>query len=237
VRRSSEDALSPEETFLKRSFAGTLILFGVTAVLHGATLIDFEAPLPPGLTPNNFISGSPVDLTAELTNQYESLGVLFSTAGGAPYAALINLTGQAPSGVNGVGSVSAAGNVDYTLDLDIFLVMPGTTIPAVTDFISIQGDEEPIPGNVVFSAYDMNGNLLASGTLPDTAGGLYSLSTPGIHEFRLHSTSGTVAYDNLSFDTPSATSSVPEPGTIGLIALGIASIMGTRLRLAGKRAT
>lgn len=222
---------------MKIFYKSSLFLFGVAAVLHGATLIDFEAPLPPGLTPNNFVSGSPVDLTAELTNQYESLGVLFSTAGGAPYAALINLTGQAPSGVNGVGSVNAAGDVDYTLDLDIFLVVPGTTIAAVTDFISIQGDEEPIPGNVVFSAYDVNGNLLTSGTLPDTAGGLYSLSAPGIHEFRLHSTSGTVAYDNLSFDTPSLTTSVPEPGTIGFVALGMASIAGTRLRrFAGKRA-
>jgi len=222
---------------MKTSYASSLLLFGVAAVLRGTTLIDFEAPLPPGLTPNNFIQGSPVDPTAQLTNQYENLGVLFSTAGGAPYAALINLTGQAPSGVNGVGSVNAAGDVDYTLDLDIFLVVPGTTMPAVTDLISIQGDEDPIPGNVVFSAYDVNGNLVTSGIQPDTAGGLYSLSAPGIHEFRLHSTSGTVAYDNLSFDTPSSISSTPEPVTIGFIGLGIALIGGTRLRrFAGQRA-
>lgn len=66
--------------------------------------------------------------------------------------------------MNGVGSVNAVGDVDYTLDIDIFLVVPGTTTAAVTDFISIQGDEEPIPGNVVFSAYDVNGILVASGT-------------------------------------------------------------------------
>lgn len=122
-------------------------------------------------------------------------------------AALINLTGQAPSGVNGIGSVNTAGNVDYTQDLDIFLVMPGTTTPAVTDTISIQGHEEPIPGNVVFSACDVNGNVVASGIQADTAGGTYQLSAAGIHEFRLHSTSGTVAYDNLSFDTPSTPAS------------------------------
>jgi hypothetical protein len=221
---------------MKKLNAGSLLLLGVASVLRGATLIDFEAPLPPGLTPNNFFQGSPVAPSSQLTNQYENLGVLFSTAGGAPYAALINLTGQAPSGVNGVGSVNAAGNVDYTLDIDIFLVVPGTTTPAVTDFISIQGDEDPIPGNVVFSAYDVNGILVASGIQPDTAGGLYSLSAPRIHEFRLHSTSGTVAYDNLSFDTPAA-SSVPEPGTIGFMVLGLASIAGARLRrFAGERA-
>jgi hypothetical protein len=209
--------------------AGSLFLIGLAA-LRGSTLIDFEAPLPAGLTPNNFFQGSPVDPSADLTNQYENLGVLFSTAGGAPYAALINLAGQAPSGVNGVGSVNAAGDVDYTLDIDIFLVVPGTTTPAVTDLISIQGDEIPIPGDVVFSAYDVDGNLIASGTQPDTAGGTYALSAAGIHEFRLHSTSGTVAYDNLTFDTPALLSSAPEPGTVGFLTLGIASVAGVRLR-------
>jgi len=213
---------------------GILMLLGTG--LRGSTLIDFESP-PAGLTPNNYIQGSPVVASAELTNQYEYLGVLFSTAGGAPYAALINLTGQAPSGVNGVGPVNSAGDVDYTQELDIFLVVPGTTTPAVTDMISIQGDEDPEPGNVFFSAYDVNGNLVTSGVQPDTAGGTYELSAAGIHEFRIYSASGTVAYDNLSFDTPAALStSAPEPGTSGLLILGIAAIIGARLRtlLAGQ---
>lgn len=216
--------------------ACVFLLFGFAAAMRGTTL-DFEAPLPPGLTPNNFIQGSPVVASAELTNQYENVGVLFSTFNGSPFAALIDLTGQAPSGVNGIGAVNSAGNVDYTQDLDIFLVVPGTTTAAVTDTISIQGDEIPIPGDVVFSAYDVNGVLIASGTQADSAGGLYSLSASGIHEFRLHSTSGTVAYDNLSFDVPVAivTGSAPEPGTTGLIALGVASIAGVRFRIATRR--
>jgi hypothetical protein len=216
-------------------------LFGLTALVHGTTLINFEAPLPAGLTPNNFISGSPVLPASELTTQYDNVGVLFSSAGGAPFAALIDLTGQAPSGVNGVGAVNTADDVDYTVDLDIFLVVPGTTTPAVTDSISIQGDEEPIAGNVIFTAYDVNGNLLTSGIAPDTAGGVYQLSAAGIHEFRLHSTSGTVAYDNLSFDIPGAppvNGSAPEPGTTGFIALGISSFLWIQSgrRRAGKRA-
>jgi hypothetical protein len=209
----------------KLSIAVGLSFIGL---LHASSLINFEAPLPPGLTPNNFIQGSPVALASEVTNQFENLGVLFTTAGGAPYAALIDLTGQAPSGVNGIGAVNSAGNVDYTQDLDIFLVVPGTTTAAVTDSISIQGDLDPIPGDVVFSAYDTNGNLVASGTQPDSSGGTYSLTATGIHEFRLHSTSGTVAYDNLMFDVPAApptNGSAPEPGTIGLIALGIAPLI------------
>jgi hypothetical protein len=203
-------------------YIGALFLASVAA--HAA-LINFDSP-PAGLTPNYYIQGSPVGASSQLTNQFENLGALFSTFNGAPYAALIDLTGQAPSGTNGVGAVNSAGNVDYTQDLDIFLVVPGTTTPAVTDFISIQGDEIPLPGNVIFSAYDVNGNLLASSTAPDTAGGTYSLSASGIHEFRLHSESGTVAYDNLSFDTPVApTSAVPEPGTLPLCTVASAGLL------------
>jgi hypothetical protein len=226
----------------KRANAGILCFLGVASVAH-AGLITFEAPLPAGLTVNNFIQGSPVDPTAEITNQYENLGVIFTTASpGAPYAVLINLTGQAPSGVNGIGAANSSNDVDYTQDLDIFLVVPGTLTPAVTDTFSIQGDEIPIPGNVIFTAYDVNGVQIASGTLPDAAGQTYSLSAPGIHEFRIHSQSGTVAYDNVSFDTPVAppsnVSGVPEPATFGLIALGIAAIAFARLRRAfsGQRA-
>lgn len=225
---------------LKRGNAFFCFLLGTVAAVHAAT-INFDNP-PAGLTPNNYIQGSPVGASSELTNQFENLGVIFSTAGGAPYAALIDLTGQAPSGTNGIGAVNSSNNVDYTQDIDIFLVVPGTTTAAVTDFISIQGDEEPIPGNVVFSAYDVNGNLLASGTLPDTAGGVYSLSAVGIHEFRLHSDSGTVAYDNLSFDTPAAPPAVvtpsgtPEPASLALFATGAITLGFGRKLLAGKRA-
>ncbi len=208
-------------------------LMGFAALAHGG-LITFEAPLPPGLVPNSsYVSGTAVDAAAEVTNQFEDLGIILGTVGGAPYAALIDLgTGHAVSGTNGIGPVSASGTLDYTLNLDIFLVVPGTTTPAVTDSISIQGDEMSIPGNVIFDAYDLNGNLIASGSAPDTPGGTYSLSAAGIHEFQIHSESGTVAYDNLSFDTPGVqtTGTAPEPATYGLIGLGLAAMGFARRR-------
>jgi hypothetical protein len=204
---------------------------------------------------NNFIQGSAVVSTSEITNQFESLGVLLTSATSAvpgelpaaSYAVLVDLTGQAPSGTNGIGAANSLNDLDYTEDTDIFLVVPGTTTPAVTDSISIQGDEIPIPGTVTFTAYDINGNQIDSGTAPDTAGGTYALSIAGIHEFRIHSSSGTVAYDNLSFDTPAAPPSgngaVPEPATFGLIGFGIATLAvvrsgatnRSRKRLAGQR--
>jgi hypothetical protein len=197
---------------------GSLCVLLAMAGASRADVIDFENP-PAGLVPNgSYIAGTAVSANAELTNQFENLGAIFTTVGGSPFAALIDLgAGHAVSGTNGIGTVDTNGNLDYTLDLDIFLVVPGTLTPAVTDAISIQGDEISIPGNVVFSAYDVNGNLVASGTQPDTPGGTYALSAAGIHEFRLHSTSGTVAYDNLSFDVPTnpdGASAVPEPATL-----------------------
>jgi hypothetical protein len=210
-----------------------LTLAGMTQ----AGSINFENP-PSGLVPNSsFIAGTSVDADAQLTNQFESLGAIFNTIGGSPYAALIDLgTGHAVSGTNGVGTVSSANTLDYTLDLDILLVVPGTLTPAVTDTISIRGDEIPSFGNVIYSAYDTLGNLVASGVTQDQGGSTFSLSAPGIHEFRLHSVNGDVAYDDLVFDTPVAPSptgpsGAPEPATLGLSGLALAAgLLGLRKR-------
>jgi len=196
------------------------------AAMSQAATINFDNP-PPGLVPNSsFIAGTSVDAAAQLTNQFESLGAIFNTIGGSPYAALIDLgVGHATSGSNGIGTVSSANTLNYTLDLDIFLVVPGTLTPAVTDTISIRGDEIPSFGNVIYSAYDTMGNLVASGVTQDQGGSTFSLSAPGIHEFRLHSVNGDVAYDDLTFDTPAAPtqSGTPEPATLGLTGLAIAA--------------
>src|SRR5579872_1753292 len=130
----------------KRILAGAAFAFSFTALAQ-ATVITFDSP-PAGLTANNFIQGSAVDPTAEVTNQFENLGVILSTANpGAHYAVLINLgVGHAVSGAFGIGAANASNLVDYTQDIDIFLVVPGTTTPAVTGTISIQGDEIPSGG-------------------------------------------------------------------------------------------
>jgi hypothetical protein len=209
----------------------TLALSTFSVAYADPTTITFDNNLPPGLVPNSsFIEGSPVDADAQVTNQFANLGVTLSTVGGAPYAALIDLgVGHAPSGTNGIGAVNSAGNLDYAADLDIFLVVPGTNTPAVTDYIAIQGDEIPSFGEVFYTAYDVNGNLIASGNAIDEAGETYSLSAAGIHEFRLHSAHGDVAYDNLTFDTPAApggsSSATPEPDTLGLSGLVGAAVL------------
>src|SRR5581483_2713165 len=197
-----------------------------------AATITFDNP-PAGLAPNSsFIAGTSVDADAQLVDQFEDLGAIFSTIGGAPNAALVNLgIGHAVSGTNGIGAVDIVSStevLDYALDIDIQLVVPGTLTPAVTDSISIQGDEIPSFGQVFFTAFDTLGNLVASGSATDTGGAVFSLSAPGIHDFRLLSPNGDVAYDNLTVDTPvapSTPSGVPEPSTSGLLALALAGAL------------
>ena len=74
------------------------------AAISQAGSIDFENP-PSGLVPNSsFFAGTSVDADAQLTNQFESLGAIFNTIAGSPYAALIDLgTGHATSGTNRAG--------------------------------------------------------------------------------------------------------------------------------------
>lgn len=152
-----------------------LTVLVLAATCQGGS-IDFDSP-PAGLVPNpSYGEGSAVSADAELTNQFEDLGAIFSTVGGAPFAALVDLgVGHAPSGANGIGAVNASGDLDYGLDIDIFLVVPGTLTPAVTDSISIQGDEIPSYGNVIFTAYDVNGNAIATNTIEDTGGNIFFL--------------------------------------------------------------
>lgn len=230
---------SPRDKFIQLLFLSAAI--SIFPAMSQAATITFDNNLPPGLTPNpSFSEGAAVSTSAEITNQFDNLGVVLSTYEGAPYAALIDLgAGHAPSGTNGIGAVNSAGNLDYADDIDIFLVVPGTTTAAVTDFISIQGDEIPSYGEVDYTAYDTNGNLIASGSQTDTGGNVFSLSAAGIHEFRLYSQHGDVAYDNLTFDTPTAPggmTTAPEPATYGAIALGLAMLLLPRRWFGQRRA-
>jgi hypothetical protein len=160
--------------------------------------------------------------------------VSFTAAPG--YVALVLLgAGHATSGVNGIGGVGASGLLDYS-PFEVTLSMPGDSeTPGVTDFVSIRGDQIAIPGIATLEAYGIAGNLLGSMTTDDVNGGLtLSLSLPGIHSIRVSDTSGTVAFDDLGFDAPTA-AAVPEPGSLPLLGLAGAALL--TLRRAGRVAT
>ncbi len=155
----------------------------------GADLITFE--VVPGVTAlGTFFDGTPVPVDARLSNQLQlSEGVSFSSTAG--YVALVNLgVGHATSGVSGIGGVNAADALRYNSPVVITFTLPGEAgTPAVTDFVSIRGDNFPVAGgSATMEAFDVNGVLLGSVTVPDEAGLTLSLSIPNIHSVRLTQT-------------------------------------------------
>jgi hypothetical protein len=102
---------------------------------------------------------------ARLSNQLASVsGVVFSSAGGSPHVAVVQLgQGHAASGTNGIGGVNAAGALNYGTPIQANFVMPSDpAIPAVVDFVSVACDRASIPGTVTMEAFDPLGAPLGS---------------------------------------------------------------------------
>jgi hypothetical protein len=111
------------------------------------------------------------------------------------------------------------------------------TTKAETDFVSVRGDLRGIPGSVFLVAFDINGNQIASDTQPDSGGALLSVAAAGIHTVRMFSGTGTVAFDDLTFNPVVAVpgGAVPEPNTCLLLAACLALAVFRRRRTAGRR--
>src|SRR3989475_7281109 len=143
----------------------------------GAGVITFESV--PGVTGMAFLDGMPVPLDARLGAQLQlSDGVSFSSIAGSSivgYVALVNLgSGHATSGVNGIGGVDAANTLRYNSPVMITFTLPGDpSTPAITNFVSIRGDQfAVVGGSATMEAFDVNGLSLGSVTAADVAGGL-----------------------------------------------------------------
>jgi len=175
----------------------------------GADLITFE--VVPGVTALGiFLDGTPVPVEARLSDQLLSEGVSFSSTAG--YVALVSLGGgHATSGVNGIGGVNAAGALKYNSPVVITFTVPGEPgTPAVTDFVSIRGDNFPTAGgSATMEAFDVNGVRLGITTVPDEVGLTLSLSIPNIHSVRLTQTLSDIAFDDLRFNALSHVGHAP----------------------------
>lgn len=206
---------------LRKRVSAVVILASVLVAGRAhAVFIDFESV--PGLTGAIDLS-SPVPAASQLSTQLQlSLGVSFSSA--ASYVGLARLgNGHATSGVNGIGGVSAAGLFDYREAIITFTLPGDPSTPAVTNFASIRGDHASASGSITLEAFDVGGFPLASVTIADGGGSTLSLSPPGMHRLRVTSTSGTVAFDDLQFNTP-----VPEPASAALLGVGLALLAWAR---------
>lgn len=160
--------------------------------------IDFEAVA--GVTPG-LLSGS-VPVVARLSNQLQlQYGVDFRSAE-KPYVALVNLdAGHATSGVNGIGSVGADDMMAYGKMMTITFTVPKQpAVPAVTDFVSLRGDQIAISGTATLEAFDAKGVSLGKVTVADKAGGLkLEFQHAGIHAIVLSQVTSSIAYDDLEF--------------------------------------
>jgi hypothetical protein len=182
------------------------------SALAGEILITFESIS--GVTAmNSFFDGSSVvPAGARLSTQLQmSSGVSFSSTAG--YVAVVRLgSGHATSGVNGIGGVNASGVIKYNQPVNITFSMPGSpSTPAVTDFVSIRGDNFWVANaTATMQGFDVNGVLIGSVTAAENFGLTLSLSAPNIHSVRLTQMRSDIAYDDLQFSPLSpATSERP----------------------------
>ncbi|MDX2020995.1 MAG: hypothetical protein SF187_12210 [Deltaproteobacteria bacterium] len=159
--------------------------------------IDFETVN--GVTAGP-ISGS-VPMTARLSDQLQPVyGVTFQSAA-KPYVALVRLgQGHATSGVNGIGSVSATDTMAYATTTITFTMPGNPAVAAVTDFVSIRGDQTAISGTATIEAFDAQQVSLGKVTVADKSGGLkLEFQHAGIHSIAVSQVSNTIAYDDLEF--------------------------------------
>lgn len=171
--------------------------------------------------------GEIIPTESRLADQYlDNYGTLFSS--GSSYAAITNLgPTQTTSGGNAILGTRADGTLTNTTSIHVSFFSPGDpTVPYVTSYVSARTDLLGTDGlyAAILSAYNLNGDLLGSVTVPDNNGQLLAFSAPGIHSIKLSSTApdtAGIAFDDVAFEE---TSVVPIPAALWLFASGIAGI-------------
>ena len=211
-------------------FVATLVMVGIStasATASANTTLDFEEPLPVGLTATNFSQGSVVSANNQIGNNYLAFGV--SVTG----AALVNLGyGHAASGTNGLSGISSAGRVDYGSPFSFEFFSPiSSSIAATTNYFSITPDRAGGSGNTVtLAAYDFTGQLVGARSFVENVGFLGTLELNGIGDFHKvvvipghgDPSSGGIAMDLVTYgDLSPIAAPVPEPETYAMMLAGL----------------
>ena len=171
------------------------------------TTVDFDS-LPAMAN----VAGSAVPASAQLSSQLLTThGLLFRSESASPFVAVVELGAGSSNGRNGFGGADNNGLLSYVTSVAIEFLLPShPSTLAVTDFVSLQCDQVPFgSGHVSLQAFDVFGAWLASDTQIDNYPVTLSVRQAGIHSVRVIQSSGTVAFDTLSFGTPLV--AVPAP--------------------------
>lgn len=167
-------------------------------------------------------------------DRYSALGITFLTlipiedVQRAEPGYFPTFLGAGGSGTNGLGLSVLYGQ----LSIQGVFQVPGTSIAAVTDNISIDAfDTEVGTLNGLLEVFDGDGNLIDSLAIvtPPSTHSQFSISHPGIASFRLSMDGDGGIWDNLTFNTPIA---VPAPAAIVLSSVGMALVGWLRRRRA-----
>lgn len=144
-------------------------------------------------------------------DRYKNYGVLLSAAPGG-----LDVW-YAPDYAN--TRPNTLGTSEHSEDIIIQFVLPGTTAPGAPDVVSFY-----TTGQSSFTwsvrAYDLAGQLLDSQTAAGPVLVSFSHAIPDVHEIVVSPVVGYGGIDTLAFDTI-----VPEPSTIGLLALGATALL------------
>jgi hypothetical protein len=169
-------------------------------------------------------AGFSVIAPARLSNQLAAQGVLFASS--SPYVAVVDLSTGTSSPPNAIGGTDFSGLISYSVPITLQFVSPlDSTIPAVTDFVSIKGDTfVTATGTNTLIALDILGNTIASVVQTEPPAVTLSISAPGIHSVIIIG-SGSTAFDDLTFN---AVTAVPEPATFALAAFGGLALVASK---------
>jgi len=111
---------------------------------------------------------------------------------------------------------------DSRLTIDMSFVVPGTTTPATTDFVSALFADSEVGSTIgLLEAFDINGSLIASTSpaTPTSSTAILQISTPGIVRVRFTDVLDGVEIDNITFNTP-----VPLPSALVLLMSGLGGL-------------
>src|SRR5579862_6706230 len=125
-------------SWLKRGAAACFVLsIGLFASASSGVTLNFDpsTDAPPGDLPSSLSTmgnspGSLVASTAEISNQYDSDGVLVSST--EPFIAVVDIGSGVASPTNGIGGVATGDLLSYADPVKHTFVVPGTSNPGVT---------------------------------------------------------------------------------------------------------